>query len=73
MQTITESQAIETAKSDIKNLKYPEGWVLGIMTENDLEDFIWGYLYDKGLQYKKPIYFIHENGHKCAVLVYKEG
>ncbi len=72
METLTKSQAIEIGKSILKNQYPDEGWTMGLFVADDMEDFIWGYLYDEGLQYEKPIFYVHENGHKCAVLVHQE-
>lgn len=65
---ITETQAIETAKSMLT-----EGFTISFMTANDADDFIWGYLYDKGLQYKKPIEYVNDNGYSSVALIYQIG
>ena len=65
---ITETKAIEMANSILK-----PGFTVSLMSLDDAEDFIWGYLYDNGLQYQKPIEYINDNGFTCVALVYQEG
>jgi hypothetical protein len=52
--TMTELQAISQAKELLKNT-CGENWTISYMSENDVEDYIWSYLFDKGLQYLTPI------------------
>ena len=67
MQTqYTESKAIEIAKSLVK-----EGFIISYMNRNQVENFIWDYLYDNGLQYQLPIDYVDQYGNKCSAIVYQ--
>jgi hypothetical protein len=68
MQNTTETQAIEIAKSMLK-----EGFTISLMNANEVEDFVWGYLYDMNLQYNKPIFYVDERGNQSAALVHELG
>ena len=68
MQNTTETQAIEIAKSMLK-----EGFTISLMNANEVEDFVWGYLYDMNLQYNKPIFYVDERGYQSAALVHELG
>jgi hypothetical protein len=63
----TETQAIQIAKSMLK-----EGFTISYLNVNELEDFIWGYLYEHGLQYSKPIFYVDEFNNQSAAIVYQE-
>ena len=65
-QNTTATQAIAAAHK-----MHQDGFTISYMNANQLEDFIWGYLYDNGLQYKKPIKYVDEFGNQCAVIVYQ--
>ena len=65
----TESQAIEEAKEVLKSK--PRGWTYSLMNMSEVQDYIWGYLYDMELGYNNPIEYTHENGHKSCVLVHE--
>jgi len=62
----TETKAIEIANSMLK-----EGFTIAYMNRNQVENFIWGYLYDNGLQYKLPIDYVDQYGNKCSAIVYQ--
>jgi predicted secreted protein len=66
-QNITETQAIKIAKSMLK-----EGFTISYLNANEVEDFIWGYLYEHGLQYSKPIFYVDEFHNQSAAIVYQE-
>ena len=68
MQNTTETQAIEIAKSMLK-----EGFTISFMNANEVEDFVWGYLYDMNLQYNKPIFYVDERGNLSAAIVHEQG
>ena len=68
MQNITETQAIELAKSTLKS-----GFTISLMNANQVEDFVWGYLYDMNLQYNEPIFYVDERGNQSAALVHEQG
>ena len=68
MQNVTETQAIEIAKSMLKG-----GFTISFMNANEVEDFIWGYIYDMNLQYNKPIFYVDERGNQSAALVHELG
>jgi hypothetical protein len=68
MQNVTETQAIDMAKSMLK-----EGFTMSIMNANEIEDFIWGPLYDEGLQFYGPILYIDERGNQSAVFIHEIG
>ena len=63
---MTETQAIEIAKKMRK-----DGFSISYMNATELEDFIWGYLYDHNLQYKKPIMYVDQFDNQCAAIVYQ--
>lgn len=63
---ITETQAIEIAKSMLKN-----DFTISYMNANEVEDFIWGYLYDHELQYKEPIKYVDQFNNQCVAIVYQ--
>ena len=63
---LTELQAIELAKSILK-----EGFTIALMNFNEVEDFIWVYLYDMNLQYDKPIIYVDDFGNKSAAVVHE--
>ena len=54
MEKLTELQAIEMAKNNLKNVK-GQNWTFSLMNEKELNSFIWSYLYDNRLQYLTPI------------------
>ena len=62
----TELKAIEIAKSLLT-----EGFTISYMNSNQVEDFIWDYLYDNGLQYKVPIEYLDTHGNKCSAILYQ--
>lgn len=62
----TESKAIEIAKSMLT-----DGFTISYMNSNEVENFIWGYLYDNSLQYKIPIEYTDQFGNNCAAIVYQ--
>lgn len=64
---LTESEAIKIAKSII-----PNGFTMALMNVYESEDFIWGYLYEQKLQYKKPIYYTDDLGNESAILIYEK-
>ena len=68
MTNTTETQAIEIAKSILK-----EGFTISLMNANEVEDFVWGYLYDRDLQSYKPIFYADEHGNHNAAIVYEQG
>ena len=68
MQNLTETQAIELAKSTLKS-----GFTISFMNANEVEDFVWGYLYDMKLQYNEPIFYVDERGNQSAAIVYEQG
>jgi hypothetical protein len=70
MTNLTESQAIDLAKQTLSNPNYSD-FTMSLMTVNDSEDFIWGYLFDLNLQYLKPINYINNNGFNSVVLIYQ--
>ena len=40
----------------LESISVPTGFTYGLFTSiNECEDFIWGYLFDKGAQYHKPL------------------
>ena len=51
---LNEQEAIAIAKGSLK-LVNGENWTISYMNESDVDDFIWGFLFDNGLQYLKPI------------------
>lgn len=53
---ITETQAIAQANESLKKVS-GENWTKANMNQNECENFIWGYLYDNGLQYLAPIFY----------------
>ena len=73
MLTITELQAIKESKVLLLecNTKYSGNWTTSNMTKKECEDFIWSYLYNCGLQYKKPIEYVRNNITYC-ILVHEE-
>jgi predicted secreted protein len=66
-QHITETQAIKIAKSMLK-----QGFTISYLNANEVEDFIWGYLYEHGLQYSKPIFYVDQFNNQSAAIVYQE-
>jgi len=68
MKNTTETQAIEIAKSMLK-----EGFTISLMNANEVEDFVWGYLYDKNLQSYKPIFYLNELGNHSVAIVHEQG
>jgi hypothetical protein len=66
-QHITETQAIKIAKSMLK-----QGFTISYFNANEVEDFIWGYLYEHGLQYSKPIFYVDQFNNQSAAIVYQE-
>lgn len=68
MQSVTETQAIEIAKSMLKS-----GFTISYMNANEVEDFVWGYLYDMNLQSKEPIFYVDERGNQSASIVHEIG
>lgn len=68
MKNINESQAIQMAKSMLK-----DGFVISLMNANEVEDFVWGYLFEMNLMSYKPIFYVDENGNHQAVIVYEQG
>lgn len=62
----TETQAIQIAEKMRK-----DGFTISYMNATELEDFIWGYLYDHNLQYKKPIMYVDQFDNQCAAIVYQ--
>ena len=67
MQNTTETQAIEIAKSMLK-----EGFTMSLMNANEVEDFVWGYLYDMDLLSYKPVFYVDERGNHKAAIVYEQ-
>lgn len=63
----TEMKAIEMAKSMVT-----EGFTIAYMNTKEIDEFIWGYLYDNNLQYKLPIEYIDEYGNSCSAIVYQD-
>jgi hypothetical protein len=63
---MTETQAIATAHKMQK-----DGFTISYMSATQLEDFIWGYLYDHNLQYDKPIMYVDQFNNQCAAIVYQ--
>ena len=63
---ITETKAIQIAKSMIT-----EGYTFSLMNKHEVEDFIWGYLYEMGLQYEKPIDYVDDLGNDKVAIVYQ--
>ena len=63
---MTETQAIQIAQKMRK-----DGFTISYMNATELEDFIWGYLYDHNLQYKKPIMYVDQFDNQCAAIVYQ--
>lgn len=63
----TEMKAIEIAKSMAS-----EGFTVSYMNAKQIDDFIWGYLYENNLQYKKPIDYLDDYGNLCSAIVYQE-
>lgn len=63
---ITESKAMEIARSLVT-----EGFTISYMNRKEVDDFIWGYLYDNGLQYKVPIDYVDTFGNQCSAIVYQ--
>jgi hypothetical protein len=68
MTNTTETQAIEIAKSMLK-----EGFTISLMNANEVEDFVWGYLDDRHLQSYKPIFYVDERGNLSAAIVHEQG
>lgn len=68
MKNTTKTQAIELAKSTLKS-----GFTISLMNANEVEDFIWGYLYDMKLQYNAPIFYVDERGNQSVALVHEQG
>jgi hypothetical protein len=68
MTNTTETQAIEIAKSMLK-----EGFTISLMNANEVEDFVWGYLYDRHLQSYKPIFYVDERGNLSTAIVHEQG
>lgn len=64
---LTESEAIKIAKSIIT-----DGFTMALMNLNESEDFIWGYLYEQNLQYKKPIFYTDDLGNESAIVIYEK-
>jgi len=54
MKKMTELQAISQAK-ELLSKTCGENWCISYMNEDEAEDYIWSYLFDKGLQYLTPI------------------
>jgi hypothetical protein len=71
MTKLTESQAIDLAKETLSNPNYSD-FTMALMSVNDSESFIWGYLFDLNLQYLKPINYVNNNGFDCVALIYKK-
>lgn len=63
---ITETQAIQNAKSMLK-----DNYTIAYMNANEVEDFIWGYLYDMNLHHHNPIFYVDERGNEKAALVHE--
>jgi hypothetical protein len=63
----TQTQAIAKAKLQLK-----EGFTFSLMNANEVEDFIWGFLYDKNLQYNLPIEYVDQFGNNSVAIVYQE-
>lgn len=72
MSNLTEMQAIDIAKKTLINHRYNENLTISYMVADEAENYIWGYLYDMGLQYLKPIEYMHENGHKMVALIHEQ-
>jgi hypothetical protein len=68
MTNTTETQAIEIAKSMLK-----EGFTISLMNANEVEDFVWGDLYDRHLQSYKPIFYVDERGNLSTAIVHEQG
>ena len=68
MTNTTETQAIQIAKSMLK-----EGFTISLMNANEVEDFFWGYLYDRHLQSYKPIFYVDERGNLSTAIVHEQG
>ena len=68
MTNTTETQAIQIAKSMLK-----EGLTISLMNANEVEDFVWGYLYDRHLQSYKPIFYVDERGNLSTAIVHEQG
>ena len=66
MKNITETQAIQIAQAMLK-----DGFTISYMNANEIEDFIWGYLYDQKLQYENPIMYVDQFGNECVAIVYE--
>jgi hypothetical protein len=66
-QIISETQAIQIAKSILK-----DGFTISYLNANQIEDFIWGYLYEHGLQYLNPIFYLDEFNNQSAAIVHQE-
>ena len=70
MSNLTEMQAIAIGKHILSDPKIV-GFTMSLMNKEEAEDYIWGYLYDMGLQYLLPIDYIDENGNNCVVLIHQ--
>jgi hypothetical protein len=66
MQNVTETQAIAMAKSILK-----DGFTISLMNANEIENFLWGYIYENGLQWSEPIFYVNEHGNQSAVIVHQ--
>ncbi len=69
METLTELQAIEKAKSKIADL--PPIFTFTFFNKEDLNDFVFGFLYDEQLQYFEPIGFLNNKGITEYILIHE--
>jgi len=71
MSNLTEMQAIAKGKEILSNPKHAD-CTMSIMNRQMAEDYIWGYLYDMGLQHLPPIHYIDDNGNESVVLIHQD-
>lgn len=70
MEILTESQAVEQAKAELKTRNHT--WTYSNMIRSEVDNFVFGYIYDHQLQFLTPIFYIDHNNNECAILVHEE-
>lgn len=68
MENRNESEAIQMAKSMLK-----DGFEMSLMNANEVEDFVWDYLYERKLQSYASIFYVDENGNNSAIIIHEQG
>ncbi len=70
MGTLTESQAIEIAKQKLSTMD--KSFTYSNMIMEEVEEFVYGYLYDMSYQSLEPIPYLDKNGYQFAILIHEE-